>query len=317
MLFGTRESFDYLLCQACGALSIRTVPTDLARHYPPAYYAAAGEIPARRQLAGPAKRADDAAKTWFLFGRGRLKARLLRPWRPAMLHEVRHERAFVRRAGLRRFDDPILDVGSGRIPTRLARLRQVGFTNLTGIDPWLDGDSVVDGIRLERRELQDMEGQFQVVMFHHVFEHVPDPELALRAAARLLRPGGVIVIRTPVMGTWFWRTYGRDWWELDPPRHLVLQSRRSMEALVARVGLSVAEVIFDSTEVEIIASEQIKRDVAWREPESWSLSPPAGFSDSDRAGFRSTVEELNRTEDAGRAAFYIRAIDHARSESAP
>lgn len=313
MLFGWRETFDYLLCHACGALTIRTVPSDLDRHYPPAYYAAAGDIPPRRELTGLAKAADAAVNTWFLFGRGRLTARLLRRWRPAMLHEVRHEQAFVRRSGLQRFDDPILDVGCGRIPTRLARLRQVGFTNLTGIDPWLEEDVAVDGIRLERREVQDMEGQFQVVMFHHVFEHVPDPEGALRAAARLLRPGGVIVIRTPVMGTWFWETYGRDWWELDPPRHLFVHSRQSMADLVARVGLVVADVVFDSSEVEIIASEQIRRDVAWREPGSWLVTPPAGFSDADRDRFRSTVEELNRTGKAGRAAFYIRADDRVGS----
>lgn len=212
----------------------------------------------------------------------------------------------MRRTGLRSFQDPILDVGSGRVPTRLARLRRVGFTNLTGIDPWLDRDEKLDGIRLYRRQLHEVEGQFQVVMLHHAFEHVPDPEGTLVAAARLLRPGGMILIRTPVMGTWFWETYGRDWWELDAPRHLVIQTRRSFELLAARADLEIVEVVFDSTPVEIIASEKIRKDVAWREPGSWFVNPPAGFSDEVIARYRSLVEELNRDGRAGRAAFYLR-----------
>ncbi|MES2210135.1 MAG: class I SAM-dependent methyltransferase [Chloroflexota bacterium] len=309
MLFGTREPFDYLLCHDCGALTIRVVPADLDRHYPRAYHAGAGDIPERRRLGRMARQAERAAHAWRLFHRGRLVARLLRPWRPAMLQEVRLEADFVRRAGLRQFSDPILDVGCGRMPTRLARLRRVGFTNLTGIDPWLDGDASIDGIQLLRREIDDLEGQFQVVMFHHVFEHVADPEATLRAARRLLRPGGVVLIRTPVMGTWFWETYGRDWWELDPPRHLFVHSRRSLEMLIARVNLRIAEVIFDSTSVEIIASEQIRRNVAWREPQSWFVTPPAGFSDEDLARFLATTSELNRSERGGRAAFYLRRAD--------
>ena len=42
---------------------------------------------------------------------------------------------FTRRAGLRSFDDPILDVGCGRRATNLASLQAFGFRRLLGIDP--------------------------------------------------------------------------------------------------------------------------------------------------------------------------------------
>ena len=43
MMFGTRESFTYQLCSACGSLQISDIPDDLSRYYPDGYYA--HEIP--------------------------------------------------------------------------------------------------------------------------------------------------------------------------------------------------------------------------------------------------------------------------------
>ncbi len=43
MMFGTRESFTYQLCTACGSLQISDIPDDLSRYYPQGYYA--HEIP--------------------------------------------------------------------------------------------------------------------------------------------------------------------------------------------------------------------------------------------------------------------------------
>ena len=308
MLFGTREPFSYLHCRTCGLLQIREIPADLGQYYPAAYYQAGGEIEPDRVL-GPLRRAADRSQNAnVLFGSDGLMTRALERFRPRILPEVGADAPFIKRAGLRRFDDPILDVGAGRVPSRLARLRRIGFTNLTGIDPWLTGDAFLPHIRLLQREIHEVKGSFKLVMFHHAFEHVPDPESVLLAASRLLRPDGTILIRTPVMESWFWREYGRDWWELDPPRHLVLQSVRSLGILASRVGLEIAHLDFDSTFVEILASEQIRRDVAWREPGSWFVDPPAGFTPAAIDEAKAVVGRLNREGEAGRAAFYLRPV---------
>ena len=309
MLFGTREPFDYVHCRSCGSIQIAELPTDLGRYYPPEYFEARGGTVDIRKLGPVEGLADRTRNAAYLFGRGRLIAGALRSLRPAMLHEVRLERPFVRRAGLTGWADPILDVGCGQFPGRLARLRTIGFTNLTGIDPWIAGDADMSGIRVLRREIQDIDGEFQAVMLHHAFEHVPDPAAVLTAAGRLLRHGGVLLIRMPVMETWFWETYGRDWGELDPPRHLVVQSLRSFQLLAARAGLAITSVDFDSTYEEIIASEQIRRDIAWREPRSWHVQPPGEFDDEVLDRYRATAERLNREARGGRAAFYLRRTD--------
>ena len=38
-LLGTREEFSYWECPRCGCVQIESVPHDLARHYPPGYFA--------------------------------------------------------------------------------------------------------------------------------------------------------------------------------------------------------------------------------------------------------------------------------------
>ena len=73
MLFGTRETFPYLRCPTCGALRIETFPTDLARHYPPDYYANSSAVsdPPRARIA---RAADGWQIQASLFGAARWPA---------------------------------------------------------------------------------------------------------------------------------------------------------------------------------------------------------------------------------------------------
>lgn len=241
-----------------------------------------------------------------LLGQGQVIARLLRHWTPPMSAEVRRQSVLTRHAGLTSFDDPILDVGCGRRPTNLIRLRDVGFRRLQGIEPFLDADGSFDGIPIRRQTIHEAGGRYRLITFHHSFEHVPDPAETLAAAARLLTPDGVILIRTPVMGTWFWEHYGTDWWELDAPRHLWLHTRDSLERLAVAAGLALTDVVWDSTYMEMIASDQIARDIAWHEPPSWNVHPPAGVDDATITAYRAKAKELNAAGTAGRAGFYLR-----------
>jgi SAM-dependent methyltransferase len=312
MLFGLRETFEYHRCPSCGVMRIGSVPDDLGRHYPPAYYAISAPPvvgPGNGRLRSAAERARNRAA---LFGTGRVPARLLRRWARPLPLEVRRAVPFVRRAALRTFSDRILDVGCGRVPGNLIALRELGFRRLTGVDPYLDEESDQEGIVLRRRSIHETRGRYRLVTMHHSFEHMPDPKEAMASAGRLLAPGGVLMIRTPVMGSWFWDTYGTSWWELDPPRHLYIHTVASLEHCARAAGLRLVDTVWDSSPVEIIASEQIARGIAWRESASWGENPPAGLDDATLAEYRATVTELNATGRAGRAAFFFRGSGPSR-----
>jgi SAM-dependent methyltransferase len=305
MLFGTRETFDYMRCPDCGVLRIVEIPADMSPYYPPDYYDGA-ELPAAAPARGGLTAlADGARNRRALFGTDRRLARVLRPWASAS-GVSKHERMFVRRLGLRSFDDPVLDVGCGRRATNLLELKRLGFRSLLGVDPFLEQDGEYEGIPLRRRAIHDVEGSFQAITFHHSFEHVSDPRTTLEAAAARLRPDGTVLVRTPVFGSWFWEVFGTAWWELDPPRHLYVHTRASLERLAGAVGLELEHVEWDSTFLELIASTQIARDIAWREPASWKSNPPAGFDDATIERFKRKVATLNAGGTAGRAGFYFR-----------
>ncbi len=101
------------------------------------------------------------------------------------------------------------------------------------------GVSTLEDYRLAKRSLD-------VVTLFECIEHMLDPRTALRAAAGLLRDGGMLVITTPnvdgfVPRATYWllgRTLGA-WEHPTPPHHLYQFSRRTLTALLHDVGFRV------------------------------------------------------------------------------
>src|SRR5256885_2327700 len=83
----------------------------------------------------------------------------------------------------------------------------------------------------------ELDGSWNMVMFNHSFEHLPEPVQVLRRVARLLSPDGVCVIRIPVAGSYAWRRYREDWVQLDAPRHLFLHTTASLGKAAAAARL--------------------------------------------------------------------------------
>jgi SAM-dependent methyltransferase len=310
MMFGTREWFDYRRCHACGTLQIETIPADLERHYPPTYYSLTSTAP-------PA--VERSAPTWLI--RERVRPHLLggrHGWRralgaidrcvaiPADVAET--VLPILARARLQTFDDPILDVGSGAHPARLAAFRRAGFRRLLAIDPFVVA-SRYQGVPVRRAAIGDIEGSWRLVMFHHSFEHVEDPQAELAHAARLLENGGYLLIRTPVMGSGMWERFGTDWVELDAPRHLFLFTGEGLIDLAQRNGFELVDVESDAGWWDLVASEQYRRDLGMFEPTSWFVDEKtSGFDPAELLEFRRQSREMNERGTAGRAAFWFRRV---------
>ena len=61
---------------------------------------------------------------------------------------------------------------------------------------------------------------FDVVTFWDVLEHLPNPCAALKEAFRLLRPGGLVLLRLPNFSSYQARRFRQDWYALSLPHHL-------------------------------------------------------------------------------------------------
>jgi hypothetical protein len=95
---------------------------------------------------------------------------------------------------------------------------------------------------VSERELDELEGEWAAVVFWHSLEHLPEPAAALERAARLLAPGGVIVIAVPNSDSLQARAFGDRWLALDPPRHLVHLSAAALRTRLRDLGLGIGRV---------------------------------------------------------------------------
>lgn len=136
----------------------------------------------------------------------------------------------------------VLDVGCGS-GLFVGEANAAGF-DARGID--LDEQAVavaraaglpVDTARLEEVAEQEP-GSYDAVTMSHVIEHVTDPVAFLGAARTVLRAGGLIWIATPNLGGVGHRRFGREWRGLEPPRHMVVFDRPSIELALETAGFA-------------------------------------------------------------------------------
>jgi SAM-dependent methyltransferase len=293
-MFGLAEEFSYAECASCGTCRLDVIPADLGSYYPQNYYSV--ELDPEHELGRIGVRQFAAAVGRSrLLGQdliGRLSVTLLHRRQFQTLMALLHS---VKRAGLPDgAHTRVLDVGSGSGMLVYA-LSLSGLGDVTGVDPYTAGDRVLGtGARLLRRELDDVEGRYDLVMFHHSLEHVPDPLRTLKLAVSLLSADGRLLIRMPTVSSEAFERYGSQWVQFDAPRHITIFSRNGMHMLAANAGLEVVEAWDDSTSFQFWGSEQVVARIPLESPTSQMVDPAASaFSRTQIAEWERHSRQLN------------------------
>jgi SAM-dependent methyltransferase len=215
----SRDTFVAMRCTACGLIYLNPRPADseLDRIYPPSYHA----FQFSEENFGLAHRV-----------RSRLEAR-------RMLSYCKKLRDVAR----------ILDVGCGD-GFHLRLLKEYGRPGwrLEGVDA---SERAVQAARssgldvhLGTIESANLPADaYDLVLLIATVEHVANPLAVLKAAARLLRPGGRVVIVTDNTATLDFRLFGaRHWGGYHFPRHWNLFDKRSLRQLAEQAGLEVDQL---------------------------------------------------------------------------
>jgi len=281
-MFGWGDKFEYFRCEGCGCVQIAHVPQDLARFYPRNYYSFnMAPVPQQGLKSWMAGLRD----SWAATGSGVLGR---------LLHHVKEATLDVRSLGgiPARKDMRILDVGCGR-GVLLSALSRAGVGQLEGVDPYLSDDvQVLPGLRVSKKELDQVTGEYDLIMLHHVFEHLEFAGQLLTAGRQKLAKKGKILLRFPTPESEAWERYRENWVQWDAPRHLFLHTRKSVGILAEQAGLKIEKCWCDSFAFQFWGSELYTRGLSL-EGNATSEEVRKRFSAKQMKSFARESEKLN------------------------
>jgi SAM-dependent methyltransferase len=97
------------------------------------------------------------------------------------------------------------------------------------------GHDVLEG---DAAAAQLPEGAYDLVRATHSIEHVLEPTVLLRQLVNSLALNGLLYIDIPNLSSLPARLAGRDFWQLDPPRHLAIPHPNALRESLATLGLA-------------------------------------------------------------------------------
>jgi SAM-dependent methyltransferase len=302
-MFGLRTEYTYFQCPSCFTVQIADLPVDLSHAYGPDYYSFTPTPwyvpPSLRGVFDElvfhvvTRPSFDRRSRWYRT----LAWRELNDHAMEAISEVRPNKV-----------SRILDVGcgSGKL---LRKLKRLGMSSLVGVDPFLENDRREPGLLLMKGVIEDLPltDPFDLIVSSHSLEHVPSPLQTIRAIGRHLTEGGTAIIATPIVNLAF-EKYGSNWFQIDPPRHLHIFSRRSFSFAISKSGLSLAHHYFDSTSAQFRVSERYERDTAQTQASRFQEGVRTLFSRQESRR-RKLARTLNETEEGDQAVFFLKHVE--------
>lgn len=110
---------------------------------------------------------------------------------------------------------------------------------------------------------------FEVVVMHHVIEHIEDPERTLAEVERILKPGGHLIMATPDFDSACARRFGSRYRLLHDPTHISLFSNESMHRFLRDSGFLIEFVDYPFFDTRHFNEENLLKML-----EKKGVSPP-------------------------------------------
>lgn len=239
-MLGLGGDFRYAECLSCGSLQLDSIPEDLSVFYPKDYYSFTKLQPSDLKT----RILKNIRMRGFLWFGVEWKAPMYGYW----LKKVHPG-----------FSARIADVGCGN-GQLLYELHAAGYSDLHGFDPFIAAEKrIAPGLTLWKKKIEESENTFDLIMMHHAFEHMEDPDDVLKSCFQQLNPGGKLLIRCPVADAQVWKENRELWVQLDAPRHLIIPTVNGLKTKATEIGFEWDEVEFDSSDFQFWATEMYRK----------------------------------------------------------
>ncbi len=297
MMFGLRDSFDYFQCGNCQCIQIKEVPENLDKYYPSDYYSFSNTDSKIKKLSY-----FKQLQYEHLSGNKKTLLGAIASYKyKSLLYN------WCNVLQLRDKNTKILDIGCGN-GDLLKQLENVGFTNLTGADPFISEDiDYSENLKIYKKSLYELDDTYDVIMLHHSLEHMDRQAEVMAKLYQLLRNDGKLFIRIPIYSQPLFDRYGVDLVNLDAPRHLFIHSTKSFTYLIENQGFKIKNTIFDATVFDIIVSEQYKKNITLFDKEKSYITDIKNsmFTPKEHKAFRKQMEEYNKKGEGSAVALVV------------
>jgi 2-polyprenyl-3-methyl-5-hydroxy-6-metoxy-1,4-benzoquinol methylase len=294
MMFGFRDSFTYFECNACGCLQLVNPPNNLSKYYPSQQYYSFNTLTdnaIRRVL----KKYLLKRLLKYYLGQYTIIGKIL-----STHYEYARKYAWVKYIKNISFNARVLDIGSGS-GKYLLELYQVGFKNITGIDPY--NTKIIQlnkDVTIFNYDISQVKDKYDFIILNHSLEHMEDQDFIFKQLKRVLNMNGKILIRIPITGGEAWKKYGVYWYQIDAPRHFFIHSLSSFIHLITQHGFQIDSFQFDSNDYQFKFSEQYQQNL--------TLFDDGNFTKEVYQKWREKAQDLNKNETGDQASFIIKYL---------
>lgn len=128
--------------------------------------------------------------------------------------------------------------------------------------------------QIYRQKLEESdfnENSFDVVISHHVIEHIETPEIFLKKIKAILKPDGILILSTPDFKSVCAELFGENYRMFHDKTHISLFDFYSLKQMLQDFKFEIKEVDFPYFDTEYFTQENILRVLDY---DKGTISPP-------------------------------------------